>query len=233
MHFPQKEKRRMPPSNFRFKVRATKGTCRSLFFWLSIPWLLIWSLFQKSTEALNVPCAPELTSLLSCFATTGDLRHTTSCADSAKALHTCMAQGKGKGGKSGSSVSCISTMICSLWSIPDHELLQRNKEGKPNGTMLISHTGKFAFYRSTIFWARSEDRRANGCGNDQGQWTVEDPRREKTAVYWYIVNSCTTSIYGWSHGGILRNQKSITSERSFIKSYQLSTATHLAVRFRI
>ncbi|OWZ59996.1 hypothetical protein J007_00554 [Cryptococcus neoformans] len=78
----------MPSSNFRFKVRATK-------------------------EALNVPCAPELTSLLSCFATTGDLRHATSCADSAKALHTCMAQGKGKGGKSGSSVSFISTIGCS------------------------------------------------------------------------------------------------------------------------
>ncbi|OWZ68068.1 hypothetical protein AYX14_05534 [Cryptococcus neoformans] len=72
----------MPPSNFRFKVRATK-------------------------EALNVPCAPELTSLLSCFATTGDLRHATSCADSAKALHTCMAQGKGKGGKSGSSINYL------------------------------------------------------------------------------------------------------------------------------
>ncbi|ODN86841.1 hypothetical protein L198_07204 [Cryptococcus wingfieldii CBS 7118] len=70
----------MPPSNFRYKVRASKG-------------------------ALQVPCAPELANMLQCFATTGDLRHTQSCADSAKMLHACMATGKGKGGKQGSSIN--------------------------------------------------------------------------------------------------------------------------------
>lgn len=127
--------------------------------------LLIWCLSRNSTEALNVPCAPELTSLLSCFATTGDLRHATSCADSAKALHTCMAQGKGKGGKSGSSVSSISTIRCSCrpWAAGGC----REMGGKPNGTMLILYTCEFGFHRSTIFWARSEDRRTDGWGNER------------------------------------------------------------------
>ncbi|WVN87601.1 uncharacterized protein L203_102784 [Cryptococcus depauperatus CBS 7841] len=70
----------MPPANFRFKVRATK-------------------------EPLKVPCAPELTALLSCFATTGDLRHTAACANSATELHRCMAASKGPGGKSKSSIN--------------------------------------------------------------------------------------------------------------------------------
>nr|XP_019048132.1 hypothetical protein I302_01897 [Kwoniella bestiolae CBS 10118]OCF27062.1 hypothetical protein I302_01897 [Kwoniella bestiolae CBS 10118] len=70
----------MPSGNFRFKVRPRK-------------------------DQIIVPCATELTSLLACFATTGDLRHTTACADSAKALQNCMSNRHVAGGKGKSSMT--------------------------------------------------------------------------------------------------------------------------------
>lgn len=44
------------------------------------------------------PCATELSSLLACFATSGDLRTTAECSKAAKDLHACMAN-RPKGGK--------------------------------------------------------------------------------------------------------------------------------------
>ncbi|WVR03105.1 hypothetical protein IAU60_000095 [Kwoniella sp. DSM 27419] len=70
----------MPAGNFRFKVRPKK-------------------------DQIVVPCAPELTALLACFATTGDLRHTTTCAENAKALQACMANRQVSGGKAKSSIN--------------------------------------------------------------------------------------------------------------------------------
>ncbi|WRT63164.1 uncharacterized protein IL334_000067 [Kwoniella shivajii] len=70
----------MPAGNFRFKVRPKK-------------------------DQIIVPCSVELSSLLACFATTGDLRHTTTCAESAKALQTCMSSRHAQGGKSKSSIN--------------------------------------------------------------------------------------------------------------------------------
>ncbi|WWC67365.1 uncharacterized protein I206_101273 [Kwoniella pini CBS 10737] len=70
----------MPSGNFRFKVRPRK-------------------------DQIVVPCAPELSTLLACFATTGDLRHTTTCAESAKALQACMSNRHATGGKGKSSIN--------------------------------------------------------------------------------------------------------------------------------
>ncbi|KAJ9097161.1 hypothetical protein QFC21_004830 [Naganishia friedmannii] len=44
------------------------------------------------------PCATELSTLLACFATSGDLRTTAECSKAAKDLHMCMAS-RPKGGK--------------------------------------------------------------------------------------------------------------------------------------
>jgi hypothetical protein len=44
------------------------------------------------------PCATELSTLLACFATSGDLRTTAECSKAAKDLHMCMAN-RPKGGK--------------------------------------------------------------------------------------------------------------------------------------
>ncbi|OCF72378.1 hypothetical protein I204_06757 [Kwoniella mangroviensis CBS 8886] len=82
----------MPSGNFRFKVRPRK-------------------------DQIIVSCAPELTTLLACFATTGDLRHTAACADSAKALQNCMsnrhvAGGKGKSSKSMVGDGIIRKLVC-------------------------------------------------------------------------------------------------------------------------
>ena len=41
-------------------------------------------------EQIVVPCTPELTSLLACFATSGDLQHKAECSAAAKNLHKCM-----------------------------------------------------------------------------------------------------------------------------------------------
>ncbi|WWC90244.1 uncharacterized protein L201_005177 [Kwoniella dendrophila CBS 6074] len=79
----------MPSGNFRFKVRPRK-------------------------DQIVVPCAPELTSLLACFATTGDLRHTQQCSESAKALQMCMSNRHVQGGKGKSSYCCL---IGIIWNI--------------------------------------------------------------------------------------------------------------------
>ncbi|KAG7562507.1 hypothetical protein FFLO_02086 [Filobasidium floriforme] len=53
-------------------------------------------------EQIVVPCTPELTSLLACFATSGDLQHKAECSAAAKNLHKCMETRpkSGKGRKS-------------------------------------------------------------------------------------------------------------------------------------
>ena len=56
-------------------------------------------------ETVPPPCLPLLSSLLACFATTGDMRANEACSNAAKALHTCMAGSKGNVKASKSSVS--------------------------------------------------------------------------------------------------------------------------------
>lgn len=45
---------------------------------------------RSRSEQIVVPCTPELTSLLACFATSGDLQHKAECSTAAKNLHKCM-----------------------------------------------------------------------------------------------------------------------------------------------
>ena len=52
--------------------------------------------FDLFSERAVFPCTPELTTLLTCFATSGDLHHTGECSIAAKSLHQCMASGSGK-----------------------------------------------------------------------------------------------------------------------------------------
>lgn len=59
-------------------------------------------------ETVPPPCLPLLSSLLACFATTGDMRANEACSNAAKALHTCMAGSKGGVKASKSSVSYLS-----------------------------------------------------------------------------------------------------------------------------
>ena len=62
-------------------------------------------------ETVPPPCLPLLSSLLACFATTGDMRANEACSNAAKALHTCMAGSKGNVKASKSSVSLIHPRI--------------------------------------------------------------------------------------------------------------------------
>jgi hypothetical protein len=63
------------------------------------------------SETVPPPCLPLLSSLLACFATTGDMRANEACSNAAKALHTCMAGSKGNVKASKSSVSLIHPRI--------------------------------------------------------------------------------------------------------------------------
>jgi hypothetical protein len=58
-------------------------------------------------ETVPPPCLPALSTLLACFATSGDLRANEACATAAKSLHTCMAGSKGAVKASKSSVSLL------------------------------------------------------------------------------------------------------------------------------
>ncbi|WVQ82819.1 hypothetical protein IAT38_004951 [Cryptococcus sp. DSM 104549] len=62
---------------------------------------------RAGNKPLHVPCAPELTALLACFASTGDLRHTAACAEAAKGLHTCMTVTKPAGKVPKSSINYL------------------------------------------------------------------------------------------------------------------------------
>ncbi|KAK1920547.1 hypothetical protein DB88DRAFT_542736 [Papiliotrema laurentii] len=49
----------------------------------------------KPRKSLHVvTCAPELSTLLACFASSGDLKGSEACAQAAKGLHHCMAMSK-------------------------------------------------------------------------------------------------------------------------------------------
>lgn len=65
----------------------------------------VWCDTDNQPETVPPPCLPALTSLLSCFATTGDLRANEQCANAARSLHTCMKGSKGGSQASKSSVS--------------------------------------------------------------------------------------------------------------------------------
>jgi len=94
----------------RFKVKPKRGkSCPSLRISDSCAWMERWE--EKKTadeiETVPPPCLPALTTLLACFATTGDMRANEACANAAKSLHTCMAGSKGAVKASKSSVSHV------------------------------------------------------------------------------------------------------------------------------
>lgn len=93
------------------------------------------------TDASAAPCAPQLVSLLTCFATHSDLRANAQCAETAKALAACVAGQKTGGGRGAKgSVSCISNLLlmCSplvlLWGYtPRH--CERRRVGQDTDTI--------------------------------------------------------------------------------------------------
>lgn len=62
------------------------------------------------SDAAATPCHPQLIALLGCFATSGDLRATAACAESAKALAQCVAEGKRGGGRG--AKGSVSLRVC-------------------------------------------------------------------------------------------------------------------------
>ncbi|KAL1407219.1 hypothetical protein Q8F55_006636 [Vanrija albida] len=75
---------------FRYKVRPTK-------------------------QIAEAPCSPELMTLLSCFATTGDLRAgqegAQGCAQAARTLHACMAKPPRNRGKGQPSINFLLSKV--------------------------------------------------------------------------------------------------------------------------
>ncbi|WOO84544.1 uncharacterized protein LOC62_06G008060 [Vanrija pseudolonga] len=70
---------------------------------------------RPTKQAAQTPCAAQLTTLLACFATTGDLRAgvegTQGCAAAAKNLHLCMAQPYKKGSGATPSINYLLSKV--------------------------------------------------------------------------------------------------------------------------
>jgi hypothetical protein len=123
VHFPLRLVAISVPANmaltrFRYKVKPRKGM--SSLFLLRYESLSpddqCTTTDNPPSDPLVVNCAAELTTLLACFASTGDMRSSEACATAAKTLHTCIA-GKPKSvpRPAKSSVSLTRRLYCRKW----------------------------------------------------------------------------------------------------------------------